>query len=348
MRYRISSCKREPNTKPRGGEGHLPASSPLAPRVISATVGEERGGVRADIFVAEIADLSRSRAAALIDGGSVTSSGGGKMAKNRKLRAGEAVTVTLPPLRAAAVEPEDIPLDIVYEDGDVIVINKPSGMVVHPAAGHSGGTLVNALLFRCGERLSGIGGEARPGIVHRLDRDTSGLMVAAKNDRAHIFLSEKLAVHDVRRVYFALVRGIPREREGRIELAICRDPRDRKKMAVATAARSGLRARHAVTNYRVLEEFSGISLVRFKLETGRTHQIRVHMAALGHPLLGDRVYGGGATPFERAHAKLFDGQCLHSGELSFEHPSTGEELHFTAPLPENFSRLLEILRSDGK
>lgn len=329
MRYRIKKASK----KESAGE-----------RLLALVVDASLEGERLDRVVSDLSGLSRSRAASLIDEGAVSSSRGGKMAKNRKVRAGERIEVKIAAPREVGIAAEDIPLDVIYEDDDVIVINKPSGMVVHPAAGHESGTLVNALLFRCGERLSGIGGELRPGIVHRLDRDTSGLMVAAKNDRAHTFLSEKLSVHDVRRVYFALVRGLPREREGRIELAIGRDLRDRKKMAVARAADPARRVRSAVTNYRVIEEFAGISLVRFELETGRTHQIRVHIAALGHPILGDRVYGGGETPFERAHAKCFDGQCLHAGELAFEHPTTHEQMRFTSPLPSDFEHLLSILR----
>ena len=296
------------------------------------TATPDQAGVRLDAFLASaLPELTRSAAQRLIADGHVTVDGKAP-AKSMKLAGGEQVAVTLPEPEEAQALPEDIPLDVVYEDGDVIVVNKPVGMVVHPAPGHSGGTLVNALLHHCGHSLSGIGGELRPGIVHRIDRDTSGLIIAAKNDFAHQALSLQLQDHSLSRIYEAVVIGNLREDRGTVDAPIGRCPSDRKKMAVV---RQG--GKNAVTHWEVLERFQGYTHVRCRLETGRTHQIRVHMAYIGHPLYGDTVYG--ARP-----AADMPGQCLHAVALTFRHPRTGETVTVTCPLPEEFRRFLEKLR----
>ena len=239
--------------------------------------------------------------------------------------------------------PENIPLNVIFEDSDIIVINKPSGMVVHPAPGNYTGTLVNALLYHCKDSLSGIGGVMRPGIVHRIDKDTSGLLVVAKNDTSHRALSEELGYHGIEREYHALVRGGFKEEAGTVDLPIGRHPVDRKKMAVI---KSGEGAREAVTHYEVLRSYGQISYLKLKLETGRTHQIRVHMSYLGHALLGDEVYSSTKIPFEKQHAPLFDGQILHAKRLSLTHPRTGERMTFECELPDNFKKLIEILENN--
>ena len=310
------------------------------------TVSEKQTGKRADAVTAEACTdagltLTRSAVQKLIESGAVTR-GDTPIAKNLKLKAGDTLTVTLPELEPCEVLPENIPLDVVYEDGDIIVINKPQGMVVHPAPGHATGTLVSALLYRCGDSLSGIGGVMRPGIVHRIDRDTSGLICVAKNDASHLALSEQLQDHSMCRTYDAVCIGRLKEPSGRVEAPIGRSRTDRKKMAVMSDGK------YAATNYEVVGEYSagGItaSHVRLKLETGRTHQIRVHMAYIGHPLLGDSVYGGGGTQFEKKHPACFEGQSLHASCLELTHPSTGERMSFSCPLPDNFTRLLELLK----
>ena len=309
------------------------------------TVGDADAGDRLDVFLARVMEISRSAAASLIESGRVT--GAGKtLSKKDKIGVGASVSVTIPPPAAAEAVPQNIPIDVRYEDDDLIVVNKAQGMVVHPAPGNPDGTLVNALLYHCAGSLSGIGGAIRPGIVHRIDKDTSGLLVVAKNDFTHRALSDALKVHDVRRIYTAVVLGGFSAQSGTVDAPIGRHPRDRKRMAVLRG--EGVHAREAVTHYTVTEEFfvdgEKFSLVRCALETGRTHQIRVHMASIGHPLLGDPVYGGAKTRFEARHPKLFAGQMLHAGELSFVHPRTGKEMTVTAPLPENFERTLTILR----
>lgn len=306
------------------------------------TVEERDAGKRLDAYLAEVTELSRTAAARLCDEGRV-SVGDRRAAKNLRLGAGDIVTWEAPPPLPDTVEAEDIPLDIVYEDEDLLVINKPVGMVVHPAPGNPDGTLVNALLAHCRGGLSGIGGVERPGIVHRIDKDTAGLLVVAKNDRAHAGLAEQLAYHGVSRIYHALAVGGFRDGSGMVDAPIGRHPRDRKKMAVI---RDGSHtARAAVTHYEVLEDFGGVTYLRLRLETGRTHQIRVHMASIGHPLLGDTLYGGGHTAFERAHAAYLHGQALIAKELTFRHPRTGEEMHFEIPLTAELQKLLEILRT---
>ncbi len=297
------------------------------------TATPEAAGQRLDAFLAEtLPELTRSAAQRLIAEGQVAVDG--KIpTKSLKLAGGETVSVRLPEPEEAQALPEDIPLDVVYEDDDVIVVNKPVGMVVHPAPGHSGGTLVNALLHHCGDSLSGIGGELRPGIVHRIDRDTSGLIIAAKNDFAHQALSAQLQDHSLCRTYEAVVVGNLREDSGTVDAPIGRCPSDRKKMAVV---RQG--GRNAVTHWQVLERFPGYTYVRCRLETGRTHQIRVHMAYIGHPLYGDTVYGA------KKPAPGMTGQCLHAVGLTFRHPRTGEMVELSCPLNEEFTAFLRKLR----
>ena len=298
-------------------------------------------GTRLDAFVAEKSELTRSAAARLIEDGDILVYGV-KKAKNYKLREGDEIEVNIPEVQEYDAEPEDIALDIVYEDEYIIVINKPSGMVVHPAPGNYSGTLVNALLYHCKDSLSGIGGVMRPGIVHRIDKDTSGLLVVAKCDEAHIALSEEMKHHGIEREYHALVVGGFSEDTGTVDQPIGRHPVDRKKMAVV---RDGS-AKEAITHYRVLERYGRISYLAVRLETGRTHQIRVHMSYLGHPLLGDEVYAKNKTAFETAHPSLFDGQMLHAKKLSLTHPKTKERMTFECPLPKNFERALDLLRGE--
>ena len=304
----------------------------------------EDKGIRLDQFVATCAELTRSAAARLIEEGAVTVNGK-TVAKNYKLNKGDAVEVTLPEPEASEALPENIPLDIVFEDDDIIVVNKPIGMVVHPAAGNPTGTLVNALLYHCGRSLSGVGGVIRPGIVHRIDKDTSGLLVVAKNDEAHLALSAQLKGHHISRIYTAIAVGNFREESGTVDAPIGRHPVDRKKMAVIH--NSELRSRDAVTHWSVLArgeaDGNNFTLLRCQLETGRTHQIRVHMASVGHPLLGDTVYGGANTRFESRHRSSVIGQCLHAGELRLTHPRTGEEMQFFAPMPQNMQHVVDIL-----
>ena len=303
-------------------------------------ISETEAGERLDAAVSRLALISRSAAVKRIEAGEVTVNGV-CLPKRYEVRAGDVISVTeAEPVPAEAL-PEDIPLDIVYEDGDILVINKPKGMVVHPAAGNPDGTLVNALLYHCKGELSGIGGVLRPGIVHRIAKDTSGLLVVAKNDAAHRALAAELEGHHIEREYHALANGGFRDERGTVDLPIGRHPVDRKKMAVI---RDGSHtARRAVTHYEVIGDFGAVTYLKLHLETGRTHQIRVHMESLGHPLLGDTLYGGGHTRFEKEHAALLHGQALHAKRLTFRHPRTGEVMSFECPLPEDFSKLLAIL-----
>lgn len=310
-------------------------------KVVTLTPTAETAGLRLDAYVSGETELSRSAAARLIDDGSITVNEK-IVKKNYVLRGGDVIIVTLPDPIPDEAQPEALPLDIIYEDRDIIVINKPQGMVVHPAAGNREGTLVNALLYHCGDSLSGVGGVSRPGIVHRIDKDTAGLLVVAKNDAAHLGLSAQLKGHHMSRIYYAILTGCPREDSGTVDAPLGRNVRDRKRMAVIRDAAA--RSREAVTHWTVLERYAGFSLVRCELETGRTHQIRVHMAYIGHPLMGDVTYGGGHTRFEAQHAALIHGQCLFAGELRLTHPISGEEMRFTAPFPPNFEALLTILR----
>ena len=294
---------------------------------------KEDVGTRIDVFLAEnMEDLSRSGVQKLIDEGMITLNGG-KTKANYKLREKDVIDVTVPEVKEVEILPEDIPLDILYEDEDVIVVNKPQGMVVHPAPGHTSGTLVNALMFHCDDDLSGINGEKRPGIVHRIDKDTSGVLMIAKNDMAHQSLAAQLAEHSITRKYNAVVYNGFNEDEGTVNEPIGRNPQDRKKMAVTQK-----HSRHAVTHYRVIERMEKFTLIEAQLETGRTHQIRVHMTYIGHPLLGDPVYGPKKQPIS------LEGQALHARVLGFIHPRTGEYMEFEAPLPPHFEALLERLR----
>ena len=302
-------------------------------------------GMRIDKFLAEKSGESRSFITRLIESGAV-SVNGREISKNYKIGLGDTVGLSLPEPEDCEALPEDIPLDIVYEDEDIIVINKPKGMIVHPATGIYTGTLVNALMYHCKDSLSGIGGVIRPGIVHRIDKDTSGLLVVAKNDDAHLSLSDQLKTHTVSRVYHAIAIGNIKEDSGTVNKPIGRHPQDRKKMAVITAPDQ--RAREAITHYEVIERFEiptgRFTYLKCRLETGRTHQIRVHMSSIGHPLLGDSVYGGGNTKFEANNAKYIHGQCLHAKELELIHPRTHERMHFECELPEDFDFLLKKLR----
>ena len=312
---------------------------------LTLNVDKESMGKRIDTYIAEKSDLTRSAASRLIESGDVSLQGaeGKPLAKNYKLRENDILTVCLPAPEPCEALAEDIPIDIIYEDDDIIVVNKPEGMVVHPAAGNVSGTLVNALLYHCKDGLSGIGGVIRPGIVHRIDKDTGGLLVVAKNDMAHIFLSEEIKYHRVERLYHAIVKGNFKEDIGTVDAPIGRHPVDRKKMAVIRS--NDYKSREAVTHWRVLERFGSFTHVECELETGRTHQIRVHMASIGHPLVGDTVYGGGQTPFEHKHKAYISGQCLFASRLTLTHPRSGEKMTFYAPLPRNFEKLLEILRA---
>ena len=300
-------------------------------RTLTATT--ESAGARLDAFLAaRLPDLTRSAAARLIEGGLVTVDGK-PAGKSARLTGGETVSVTLPQAEEPEARPQDIPLEVVYEDADVIVVNKPVGMVVHPAPGHPDGTLVNALLYHCGESLSGIGGRKRPGIVHRIDRDTSGLIIAAKNDAAHACLAAQLADHTLARTYECLAVGNFKEDSGTVDAPIGRHRTDRKKMAVVPDGR------RAVTHWEVIARYQGVTHLRCRLETGRTHQIRVHLAYIGHPILGDTVYGA------KKPVPGLTGQCLHATGLQFLHPSTGEKITLTCPLPEEFTKMLKKLQS---
>ena len=303
----------------------------MEPTVLQA--GPESAGVRLDSFLAaRLEDLTRSAAQRLIETGQVTVDGR-TVPKSCKLAGTELVTAAIPEPEPVNAVPQDIPLDVVYEDGDVIVVNKPAGLVVHPAPGHPDGTLVNALLYHCGSSLSGIGGALRPGIVHRIDRDTSGLIIAAKNDFAHQALAAQLQDHSLARTYEAVAVGGFREDRGTVDAPIGRCGSDRKKMAVTD--RGG---RPAVTHWETLERFSGYTHIRCRLETGRTHQIRVHMAYIGHPILGDTVYGA------KKPVSGLTGQCLHAAGLRFVHPRTGEAVELQCPLDAEFQNILEKLR----
>ncbi len=315
----------------------------LSDGVMRVTSDSFDKGKRADAFLAEKTGLTRSAVARLMECGGIVADGKG-VAKNYKLRGGETFDVELPEPEYSEAEPENIPLDVVFEDGDIIVVNKPKGMVVHPAAGNPNGTLVNALLYHCRDSLSGIGGVVRPGIVHRIDKDTGGLLVVAKNDEAHLFFAELIKEHKVERIYYAIALGNFKKDSGTVNAPIGRHPTDRKKMAVIRGGEG--RSREAVTHWSVVERFGQFTLIRCELETGRTHQIRVHMASIGHPLLGDAVYGGDGTAFGARHKKQISGQCLFAAELRLTHPRTKEKMVFNAPLPEYFVKLLDELRKE--
>lgn len=275
--------------------------------------------------------ITRSHIQKLVRNGNV-SINGTCVRNNYRLKNGDEISVELPEPESSGIRPENIPIDILYEDDDIVLINKPKGMVVHPAAGHYEGTLVNALMYHCGSNLSGINGVLRPGIVHRIDKDTTGVIIACKNDAAHNGIAAQLKEHSINRRYRAIVCGVIREDSGTVDSPIGRDPKDRKKMKCGIAD-----GKRAVTHYRVLERFREYTYIECRLETGRTHQIRVHMSSIGHPVLGDKIYGPSRCPFE------LQGQTLHAMVLGFLHPVTGEYLEFEAPLPDYFKQLLVTL-----
>ena len=300
-------------------------------------VEQETAGQRIDRFLSgEDTGLSRSALQALVADGHVLCNGR-LVAKSLKLKAGDTIVLEIPDAKPIEAVPQDIPLEIVYEDEHLLVVNKPKGMVVHPAPGNPDGTLVNALLYHCAGQLSGIGGAIRPGIVHRIDKDTSGLLVVAKTDAAHQALTEQMSVHSIHRVYHAVVYGNLKEDTGFVEAPIGRDPKDRKKMAVTQQ-----NSKYAYTGWQVLERFGNFTYIACKLKTGRTHQIRVHMASIGHPLAGDAVYG------PKNCIRSLNGQCLHAKELGFVHPATGEWMQFDSSLPDWFQEYLSRLRKESR
>lgn len=309
---------------------------------IELTIDEEMKGTRLDLVLSvALEEFSRSFIQKLFENGRITVDGQICREKKLKAAAGSVVIIDIPEPEKLEVTAEDIPLDIVYEDDDVLVVNKPAGMVVHPAPGNYTGTLVNALMYHCGDKLSSINGVIRPGIVHRIDKDTSGLLMVAKNDKAHSSLSQQLSEHSITRRYNAVVYSNIKEDEGTVDRPIGRDPSNRLRNAVTE-----LNSKNAVTHYKVLERFGSFSLIEARLETGRTHQIRVHMAYLKHPLLGDELYGPAKS---KAASKLgAKRQMLHAGILGFVHPSTGEYMEFQSPLPEDFEKVLDKLRKDNK
>lgn len=299
----------------------------------SYTVGESENGLRTDKLLALVyPEYSRTFIQELIRNGRVTV--GGKTAKaSLRAAAGEEIEIVVPEAAPSEVIPQKIPLDILYEDDDIIIVNKPKGLAVHPSPGHPDGTLVNGLLWHCGSSLSGIGGIVRPGIVHRIDKNTTGSLIICKNDSAHRCIAEQLKEHSITRIYNGIVCGSLKDDSGTVRGAIGRSPKDRKKMAVVENG-----GKPAVTHYRVLERYRGYTMCEFQLETGRTHQIRVHMASIGHPLLGDDVYGPAKCAFS------LEGQTLHAATIGFRHPSTGLYMEFSAPLPAYFKELMETLR----
>lgn len=304
---------------------------------VSFVVDNDAGGERIDKLLSYVlCDYSRSFIQNLFNDGLVYCDGK-NISKSFKPRQGNVISFTVPEPREISLEPENIPLDIIYEDGDLLIVNKPRGMVVHPAPGNYSSTLVNALLWHCKGNLSGINGVIRPGIVHRIDKDTSGLLLVAKNDSAHISLSQQISEHSLDREYRAVIHGHLKNIEGTVDAPIGRNPNDRKKMCVTKQ-----NSKNAVTHYTVLEEYRDFSFVKLKLETGRTHQIRVHMAHLGHPVAGDPVYG------PKNGVVSLNGQCLHAGLLGFIHPSSGEHIVKEAPLPGYFTDFLGRIKNNGK
>lgn len=294
---------------------------------------ENSENMRLDAYIAsKQTDLSRSNIQKLIENGEILVNNS-KKKMSYKVQEGDVVQINVPEAREANIKPENIPIDIVYQDNDIIVVNKPKGLVVHPANGNPDGTLVNAIMAICKDGLSGIGGELRPGIVHRLDKDTSGLLIVAKNDKAHRIMSEQIKNREVRKIYIALVKGVVAENEATINMPIGRSTKDRKKMAVRKDGKE------AVTHFKVLKRYQNYTLLEVKIDTGRTHQIRVHMAEIGHPVVGDMVYSSGKNEFG------VEGQMLHAKSLDFKHPITGKQMHLEAPLPQYFQEVLLKLES---
>jgi 23S rRNA pseudouridine1911/1915/1917 synthase len=277
-------------------------------------------------------NFSRVAIQRMLDEGNILVNGK-KVKASYKLQVGDKIIIEEPEIKESTIEPENIPLDIIYEDNDILVVNKQKGLVVHPGNGNLTGTLVNAIMAYCKDSLSGIGGEIRPGIVHRIDKDTSGLLIIAKNDKAHINVSEQIKNHEVKKTYIALVRGVIKENEATINMPISRSTKDRTKMAVDK------NGKNAVTHFKVLERFDGYTLLKVNIETGRTHQIRVHLAEIGYPIVGDTVYSNGKNPFG------VEGQMLHSFRLEFKHPITGKDMNLEAPLPQYFKDVLNTLRT---
>ena len=292
--------------------------------------------VRLDAYIAKMkSDISRTMIQKLIEEGNILVNGKSKKI-SYKVQIGDEIELNIPEAKEIELKAENIPVEVVYEDNDIIVVNKPKGMVVHPANGNPDGTLVNAIMAMCKDSLSGIGGEIRPGIVHRLDKDTSGLLIVAKNDKAHINMSEQIKNREVKKIYIALVRGVVSENEATINMPIGRSTKDRKKMAVRKDGKE------AVTHFKVLKRYKKYTLLEVKIDTGRTHQIRVHMAEIGHPVVGDMVYSNGKNEFG------VEGQMLHAKSLDFKHPITGKQMHLEAELPEYFEKVLEQLtKGDG-
>lgn len=290
--------------------------------------------VRLDAYIAKMkSDISRTMIQKLIEEGNILVNGKSKKI-SYKVQIGDEIELNIPEAKEIELKAENIPVEVVYEDNDIIVVNKPKGMVVHPANGNSDGTLVNAIMAMCKDSLSGIGGEIRPGIVHRLDKDTSGLLIVAKNDKAHINMSEQIKNREVKKIYIALVRGVVSENEATINMPIGRSTKDRKKMAVRKDGKE------AVTHFKVLKRYKKYTLLEVKIDTGRTHQIRVHMAEIGHPVVGDMVYSNGKNEFG------VEGQMLHAKSLDFKHPITGKQMHLEAELPEYFEKVLEQLNNE--
>ena len=298
-------------------------------------VSQEEKGKRLDAYIPSVdLDITRTSAQRLIEDGNILVNG--KNAKvSYKIQENDKISVEIPKPKQIELKAQDIPIEIVYEDSDIIVVNKPKGMVVHPANGNPDGTLVNAIMAICKDSLSGIGGEIRPGIVHRIDKDTSGLLIVAKNDNAHVKMSEQIKNHEVKKTYIALVRGIFKENEATIDMPIGRSTSDRKKMAV------NKNGKNAITHIKVLKRFDKYTLLQVNIETGRTHQIRVHMAEIGFPIVGDYVYSNGKNPFD------VKGQMLHSYKLEFKHPTTNENMSLKADLPEYFEKVLQELRKEN-
>ena len=302
------------------------------------TVPNELDGARLDVAASSLFEITRNAASSLIESGALTLNGKDAK-KNARVVSDDVLEYEVPELKQPDAKPEDIPVEIVYEDDMLAVVNKPKGIVVHPAPGNYEGTLVSALLYHMKGRLSGINGVERPGIVHRIDKDTSGLLIVAKTDVAHIKLAEQIKEHSFMRKYEGIIVGRTKEDKGTVDRPVGRNPKDRKKMACVPDGRE------AVTDYELTEAYRGFSRMLFTLHTGRTHQIRVHMASLGHPLMGDTVYGAGKTEFEKRHADILQGQCLHARYIGFIHPGSGEYMEFDAKEPEYFSKLVRLLKN---